>query len=511
MRLLASRKSGWSGALPLLLSVSASAFAAEGDSAREKEESGEGQGAEGSLSPGHAVSGRARGRERSDQDALPAQWYLMTYPTGTMPSMPWTKAKKHNDKKVQDAAVWEGEGLVPPSGSGADDGIRQIRTRRSSRRGTNTWVSYGPKPLDSVGTTNNAYRMASWPAASAPAAWRSIRPTRASPMPASPPAACGRPPTWAPPTVTWTPLWDDKDFVIQSAGAIEIDPNNSNVVYVGTGRLGRGRSVQRRDHEDGRRRRHLDASRPPTSSRPTRRPCRRAATAGPTRTSASSRSIRRIRTGSWSAPATTSTSRTTPASNWQICGFGANYTNPSVEQSDGHRASTGSAASIWTPAARAPSPTWRSAISPTTTTATTASTASPCRRAAARLPSRPCSAASRRAPATAQQPTAAASPAASSSRPAPARDGDLTLYAQVARADNYNGEGTYVLRPDGGSTTWTKLTGSTTYPTCACGSSGSTGRTGTTCSSRSIPATTRTSTSATSTPSGRRSIRPTPR
>ena len=32
--------------------------------------------------------------------------------------------------------------------------------------------------------------------------------------------------------------------------------------------------------------------------------------------------------------------------------------------------------------------------------------------------------------------------------------GSLTLYAQVQDANNYDNEGTYVLRPDGGSTTW---------------------------------------------------------
>src|SRR5262249_24590690 len=34
-------------------------------------------------------------------------------------------------------------------------------------------------------------------------------------------------------------------------------------------------------------------------------------------------------------------------------------------------------------------------------------------------------------------------------------DGHLTLYAQVSKATDQTLEGTYVLRPDGGSTTWT--------------------------------------------------------
>jgi hypothetical protein len=77
-------------------------------------------------------------------------WYLLTYPTGQMPSSPWTKAKKHNDKKLKDAAVWEGDGLVPASGSvsGSDNGLRLITDEAVIAPGTNTWVSYGPKALD---------------------------------------------------------------------------------------------------------------------------------------------------------------------------------------------------------------------------------------------------------------------------------------------------------------------------------------------------------------------------
>ena len=53
----------------------------------------------------------------SDQIKMHAahEWYLLTYPTGTMPSMPWDRARKHVDKKVKDAEPWPGPALSPSS------------------------------------------------------------------------------------------------------------------------------------------------------------------------------------------------------------------------------------------------------------------------------------------------------------------------------------------------------------------------------------------------------------
>jgi PKD repeat protein len=57
-------------------------------------------------------------------------------------------------------------------------------------------------------------------------------------------------------------------------------------------------------------------------------------------------------------------------------------------------------------------------------------------------------------------------------------DGNLTIIAQVSDANNLNNLGTYVLRPDGGSTTWTLLSGSSgdgAFRDCG-GSAGLTGQ-----------------------------------
>src|SRR5687768_4353385 len=39
------------------------------------------------------------------------EWYMLTYPTGTLPSQPWSKAKKHVKSSVADAEVWQGGAL----------------------------------------------------------------------------------------------------------------------------------------------------------------------------------------------------------------------------------------------------------------------------------------------------------------------------------------------------------------------------------------------------------------
>ena len=137
-------------------------------------------------------------------------WYLMTYPTGKMPSTPWDKALLHNRIHVQDAPVWKGPGLRRPG----QDGKAVIAP------GTNSWVLYGPKPLDSVGTTNNAYQ---YGIVSGRVNTGGLAVDPVNPAVAYAGFAAGgfwKTTNLGSATVTWTPLWDDKDFVVQSAVAL---------------------------------------------------------------------------------------------------------------------------------------------------------------------------------------------------------------------------------------------------------------------------------------------------
>ena len=241
----------------------------------------------------------------------------------------------------------------------------------------------------------------------------------------------------------------------------------SNVVYLGTGRLGHPRSVRRRDHGARRWRRHLDAPRPDVFT-PTLRPA-----AGRNRWT--NQNIRAIEVDPKNSSRILVGTRFDlyishdAGANWEICPLRTGYTilaasNPTSRPQPHQRHPSGLSRRE------------HRRLRPRSATRQRR------QRRQRRLPfhhatsgcpgpSRPCSPASRRAPATASTtPTAAASPAGSRSRRASARTANDPLRPGRESLD-YTAEGTYVLRPDGGSTTWTKLTGSTTYPTCAGGSS----------------------------------------
>lgn len=53
------------------------------------------------------------GKDETDLVRMNAirSWYLLTYPTGVLPSRAWNKAKQHVKDNVFDAAPWPGESL----------------------------------------------------------------------------------------------------------------------------------------------------------------------------------------------------------------------------------------------------------------------------------------------------------------------------------------------------------------------------------------------------------------
>ncbi|HKV09948.1 MAG TPA: hypothetical protein VJ725_17545 [Thermoanaerobaculia bacterium] len=392
-------------------------------------------------------------------------WYLMTYPTGVMPSMPWSKARRHNNKNVEDAEVWPGEGLVPPGGPGSEGGPWDKAVIAPQ---TNIWTSYGPRPLDSTGTTNNAYQYGRV-AGRISAGGLAVSPTN----PAVAYAGFTAGGVWkttnlGSASVTWTPLWDDKDFVVQSAGAIEIDPTNSNVVYVGTGDWDANDQFSEgimKTTDGGTNWTHLgaDVFTPYSPTLP----------AGGNRWS--NQNIRVIKVDPKNSNRILVGTRFDlyithdGGANWQICGFGANYTNPAASNPtvtavnrissivlDSRGANTVAyvAVGYYASANNGNNGVYRFT-----------------------MPTSGCPASYTLLNAGFPAGTGNGTNGGSLTgrielASGIGSDSGLTLYAQVARADNQAAEGTYVLRPDGGSTTWTKLAGSTTFPTCSTGSSG---------------------------------------
>jgi hypothetical protein len=464
-------------AASLLLVLPSGAFAADAEATREKQEKAarDKQQKDAYLK---AVPYPGGLEDESDLIKMHAarNWYLLTYPTGQMPDSPWTKAKKHNNKKVKDAAVWAEEGLVPPSGSVAGkDGLRLVTDEAVIAPGTNTWVSYGPKPLDTVGTTNNAYRYGIT-AGRVSAGGLAVSPSNPSVAYAGFTAGgLWKTTNLGSATVTWTPLWDDKDFVVQSAGAIEIDPTNSNVLYVGTGDWAAADQFSEgimKTTDGGTTWTHLgtDIFTPFSPTLP----------AGGNRWT--NQNIRAIKVDPKNPSRILIGTRYDlyishdAGSSWQICPFGNNYTNPSISNptalavnriSSIHLDSRGTSTVAYV-AVGYPStanngnngvyrftmpasgcPVWPAGFT-TLFGGFPAGTGNGTNGGSL----------------TGRVELAAGTGA----------DGNLTLYAQVGRSDNYNVEGTYVLRPDGGSTTWTKLSGSTTLPTCASSTGGGSGQ-----------------------------------
>jgi len=402
-------------------------------------------------------------------------WYLLTYPTGVLPSEPWNKAKSHVKSYVLDAAPWPGKPLDPTRGAAAgDDGMRNISADAVIAPGTNTWVAYGPKPLDTVGTTNNSYRYGTV-AGRVSVGGLAVNPSNPSVAYAGFVAGgLWKTTNLGAASVTWTPLWDDKDFVTQSAGAIEIDPTNNNVVYAGTGdwdandQFGAG-IMKTTDGGTTWTQLGADIFTPYSPTLP----------AGGNRWG--NQNIRVIEVDPNNANNVLVGTRYDlymshdAGTSWQICPFGNSYTNPSVTNPTftginrissiyldgrggstvayvavGYYANNGNANNgvyrFTVPASGCPA--WPGSFT-TLFGGFPASTGNGVNNASG-------------GSITGRIELAAGMGA----------DAHLTLYAQVAKATDQTAEGTYVLRPDSGSTTWTKLAGSTTFPTCSSGSSG---------------------------------------
>lgn len=145
----------------------------------------------------------------------------MTYPAGTMPAAWRTRARSHVQRFVRDGAdFFSPNGPARPAASAARP------------PGTTSWTSLGPAPIDNDAASDGykyglvtgrvnavavdpANPAIAYAGATAGGLWKTTNCCSAA--------------------TTWAPLWEGKDFVTQAVGAIAIDPNNHNTLYVGTG------------------------------------------------------------------------------------------------------------------------------------------------------------------------------------------------------------------------------------------------------------------------------------
>lgn len=399
------------------------------------------------------------------------EWYMLTYPTGTLPSQPWDKARGHVQRRVPDAPPWAGPGIDFRSGTTA------LGTKAAVTPSENTWTAVGPRPLDSVGTTNNAYTygiVTGRVGADALA----VDPTNPSVAYAGFVAGgLWKTTNLGAANVDWTPLWDDKDFVTQSVSSILIDPTDSNTIWVGTG------DWAANDQFSAGIMKSTDAGATWTQlGADVFTPYSQVLPAGGNRWN--NQNIKVIRVDPKNPLNVLVGTRydlyssNDGGASWSICGFGANYTDPQQGVGTAHTVNrisdivldTRGAATVVYAAVGyiAYNGNGNNGVYRFTWPATG-------------CPQWPGDFETLFAGFPALTGNGVNTDAGGSLTgrielaQGTGTDGGMTLYAQVGNADTLGVEGTYVLRPDGGSTTWTKLAGSTTLTECD-GSAASTGQ-----------------------------------
>jgi hypothetical protein len=157
------------------------------------------------------------------------RWHLLTYPKKTIPSQPFTKAKFWIENHVPQGEPWPG----------AAEGLESLgcEPEAVTPPGVSAWVELGPKPIDmstqpsghkygkvtgrynalavDPRTTGSPGAIVAYAGGASGGFWKTSNCCTSS--------------------TTWTSLWDNTALWTQAVGAIEIDPTNPDVVYVGTG------------------------------------------------------------------------------------------------------------------------------------------------------------------------------------------------------------------------------------------------------------------------------------
>jgi PQQ-like domain len=146
-----------------------------------------------------------------------------TYPTGRIPAGDWQAAAMEHIRKYVPDGVPNGVSTLPV-GSSSPNAVVPV--------GAN-WTMIGPSPLDTLGTTNNAYQYGDTVGRINALAFDPTNPSIAYAGPVV--GGLWRTTNCCSASTTWTSLWSDETFPNNSIGAITIDSVNPNIIYVGTG------------------------------------------------------------------------------------------------------------------------------------------------------------------------------------------------------------------------------------------------------------------------------------
>jgi hypothetical protein len=155
-----------------------------------------------------------------------ARWQLLSYPTGRIPSQPFAKAKSWIESHVPVGAPWANatlglrrgqEAALPPlPGSWTfmgpqpiDQSTQQVLNRYGRVTSRFNAVAVDPR------TTGTPGAITAYAGATGGGVWKSVNCCDAG--------------------TTWSSLWDKERTLPQSVGAIELDPNDPDTLYVGSG------------------------------------------------------------------------------------------------------------------------------------------------------------------------------------------------------------------------------------------------------------------------------------
>lgn len=160
------------------------------------------------------------------------EWAHLTYPNGYLPSDWQTKAQQHIERFVPEGQLVEASADPRGNTQAVEGNVAEPAGKLPPT--LTAWTKVGPAPIDdlasgsefafqyglSTGRVNAVAvdpnnQSIAYAGAVAGGLWKTTD-------------CCTK-------DTRWTPLWEDKNFVTQSVSAIEFDPTNSQIVYVGTG------------------------------------------------------------------------------------------------------------------------------------------------------------------------------------------------------------------------------------------------------------------------------------
>lgn len=175
-------------------------------------------------------------RDESDQITERGKWRKrnLSYPKDTIPSGAMTRAAKWVEKHVPKGDLWKD---VPNFRMNGDSGAGGSSFSNAAVTiGTGSWTLIGPKPLDmSPQLSGYEYGTVVGRIDAITVDPTTLTPGSITAYIGAPSGGLWKTTNCCSSSTTWTGIWDSYWFAAQAVGAIEIDPNDHNTIYAGTG------------------------------------------------------------------------------------------------------------------------------------------------------------------------------------------------------------------------------------------------------------------------------------